>query len=450
MNLFDNEIKSEEQKVLSVSEISRNLKKTLETTYNKIRVKGEVSGFKKHSSGHGYFSLKDSESILDAICWKGQLSKLSFSPEDGMEVICEGKITTYMGRSKYQITVSGMEISGQGTLLKLLEERKRKLFEEGLFDQSIKKNIPYLPKIIGIITSPTGAVIKDILHRLKDRFPTNVILWPVLVQGKGADEQISNAINGFNDLQEDGSISKPDLLIVARGGGSLEDLWCFNEENVVRATVESKIPIIAAIGHETDITLIDYAADRRAPTPTAAAEMAVPVRKDLIRHLQDRVTRLNQGTDRYFSHLSDKLISINRSIPDLNVITNELSQRLDEWQERFQNSIKTLIFNKKSYLLETTSKLRHPIDLIEQKDLTFKNINQRLENSYQKYIFNKESMFNRLDLLLNSYSYNATLKRGFAIIKDKNNKSITTRGLMIKDDEVTVTFHDGDKKVIVK
>src|SRR5882724_13585417 len=260
----------------SVSEISRAVKATLEGNFQRIRVRGEVSKPNYHGSGHLYFSLKDEDAVIDAVCWRGTVGRLRLKIEHGMEVIATGRVSSYPGSSKYQIVIDSVELAGEGALLKMLEDRRKRLAAEGLFDADRKKPLPYLPEVIGVITSPTGAVIRDILHRLADRFPCRVILWPVAVQGDNAAAQVVTAIRGFNALPEGGRVPRPDLLIVARGGGSLEDLMPFNDEEVVRAAAASAIPLISAVGHETDTTLIDFAADRRAPTPTAAAEMAVP------------------------------------------------------------------------------------------------------------------------------------------------------------------------------
>ncbi len=266
----------------TVSELSSALKRTVEDAYGHVRVRGEITGFRgPHSSGHCYFSLKDDGAKIEAVIWKSAHYRMRFKPQEGLEVIATGKLTTYPGSSKYQIVIEALEPAGIGALMALMEERKRKLAAEGLFEEARKQPLPWLPEVIGVVTSPTGAVIRDILHRLQDRFPRRVLVWPVRVQGEGSAEQIAAAIRGFNALPERGRIPRPDLLIVARGGGSLEDLWSFNEEIVVRAAADSMIPLISAVGHETDITLIDFAADKRAPTPTAAAEMAVPVRAEL-------------------------------------------------------------------------------------------------------------------------------------------------------------------------
>ncbi len=435
---------TQEQDILSVTQLSHSLKKTLETTYDQLRVRGEISGFKHHTSGHAYFALKDNTAVLDAVFWKGQLAHLSFDPQDGMEVICTGKITTYMGRSKYQIIVSSMDISGEGALLKLLEERKRKFYEEGLFNPDLKKPIPFLPQVIGVITSATGAVIKDILHRLKDRFPSHVLLWPVPVQGKGAEDQVSAAIRGFNTLPIN-DIPRPDVLIIARGGGSLEDLWCFNEESVVRATAESDIPIIAAVGHETDITLIDYAADRRAPTPTAAAEMAVPVRQELLSQLQDRSTRLYKSIDRYITQHEERVHHLKRGLPDLSTVLGELCQRLDEWAERLHNAMHTLLLHRTADLSALSAYLRHPRDLIQQKMLLLNHVMERFETQYKIFLDRQDNLYQRFASLLESYSYTATLKRGFSIVKATEGHPISQAAHLTQNQEVRLIFQDGEK-----
>ena len=267
----------------TVSNLSAALRRTVEDAYGYVRVRGEISGFKgAHSSGHVYFALKDENARLEAVIWKGTYGRMRVKPEEGLEVVVTGRLTTYPGRSNYQIIIDSLEPAGIGALMKLLEERKKKLAAEGLFDEARKQLLPFLPSVIGVITSPTGAVIRDILHRLEDRFPRRVLLWPVRVQGQTSAAEVANAIHGFNALPEHGPVPRPGLIIVARGGGSLEDLWSFNEEIVVRAAAGSMIPLISGVGHETDVTLIDFAADRRAPTPTAAAEMAVPVRAELM------------------------------------------------------------------------------------------------------------------------------------------------------------------------
>ncbi|MBL4870847.1 MAG: exodeoxyribonuclease VII large subunit, partial [Robiginitomaculum sp.] len=286
----------------SVSELAFSLKRTVEETYGRVRVRGELGRVVIAKSGHMYVDVKDDKAVIASIMWKGSVSRLSVRPEEGMEVVVEGKLSTYPGRSQYQLVIDKLEPAGVGALMALLEKRKKLLAAEGLFDEGRKRELPYLPQTIGVITSPTGAVIRDILHRISDRFPVRVLVWPVLVQGDKAASQISGAITGFNHIHEAGNVPKPDVLIVARGGGSIEDLWCFNEENVVRAAAASDIPLISAIGHETDWTLLDYVADMRSPTPTAAAEMAVPVRAELIDTVDDYALRLRRGLTRTVEH----------------------------------------------------------------------------------------------------------------------------------------------------
>ncbi|HEC01886.1 MAG TPA: exodeoxyribonuclease VII large subunit, partial [Sphingomonadales bacterium] len=359
----------------SVTELSMALKRTVEDTYGYVRLRGEVSGLKRAASGHVYLTLKDDKAVLDGIMWKGVSGRLSFQPEDGLEVICTGKLTTYPGRSKYQIVIERMEVAGAGALMALLEERKKKLAAEGLFEARRKKAIPYLPRVIGVITSPTGAVIRDILHRLSDRFPRRVLVWPVLVQGDGAAEQIAGAIRGFNAMDGRGELPRPDLLIVARGGGSLEDLWSFNEEAVIRAVADSDIPLISAVGHETDTTLIDYASDLRAPTPTAAAEQAVPVRADLIYTVQDLDSRLNLSLRRLLADKAQRLEGLGRGLPKPSDILALSRQRLDDVSERLPRAL-TLLAERRQMTLDGVSRMLRP-------DILLRDIARGRENSHQ-------------------------------------------------------------------
>ena len=315
---------------LTVSELSVALKRTVEDTYGYVRVRGEVSGYKgPHSSGHVYFALKDESAKIDAVIWKGAFGRMRLKPEEGLEVIVTGKLTTYPSRSSYQIIVETLEPAGLGALMALLEERKQKLAAEGLFDEARKQLLPFLPAVIGVVTSPTGAVIRDILHRLADRFPRHVLLWPVKVQGDGSAADVAAAIDGFNALEQYGTPPRPDLIIVARGGGSLEDLWSFNEEIVVRAAAASFIPLISAVGHETDVTLIDFAADRRAPTPTAAAEMAVPVRAELLVDVDSLARRALGCWRRNQEARRSELRSAARALPGADEVLALPRQRLD-------------------------------------------------------------------------------------------------------------------------
>ncbi len=318
----------------SVSEIAGAVKRTVEDNFGYVRVRGEISGFKRAASGHCYMDLKDDKAVLNSVCWKGQAAKLDMQPQDGLEVICTGRMTTYPGRSNYQLVIERMEPAGEGALMALLEKLKKQLAAEGLFAPERKQLLPYLPQTIGVVTSPTGAVIRDILHRISERFPVQVLVWPVIVQGKGAEAKIAAAINGFNGFDGVNTPAKPDVLIVARGGGSIEDLWCFNEEVVVRAAADSHIPLISAVGHETDTTLIDFASDKRAPTPTAAAEMAVPVLSDLRYTLSDAANRLQHSSARGLEQRQQQLESLARGLVNPKVMLENRAQRLDEWSER--------------------------------------------------------------------------------------------------------------------
>ena len=314
----------------TVSELSSALKRTVEDAYGHVRVRGEISGFRgPHSSGHCYFALKDENAKIEAVIWKTTHLRMRFKPQEGLEVIATGKLTTFPGSSKYQIVIESIEPAGVGALMALMEERKRKLGAEGLFDEARKQLLPWLPEVIGVVTSPTGAVIRDILHRLEDRFPRRVLVWPVRVQGEGSAEQIAAAIRGFNALPEGGKIPRPDLLIVARGGGSLEDLWSFNEESVLRAAADSMIPLISAVGHETDITLLDFVADRRAPTPTAAAEMAVPVRAELFVRISNCARRTMVCWQRSQEGRRNELRAAARALPSAGELLAIPRQRLD-------------------------------------------------------------------------------------------------------------------------
>jgi exodeoxyribonuclease VII large subunit len=326
----------------TVTELSAALKRTVEDAYGQVRVRGEISGFRgAHSSGHAYFALKDEGARIDAVVWGRTFARMRIKPEDGLEVVATGRLTTYPGRSTYQIIIETLEPAGLGALMALLEQRKQKFAAEGLFDEARKQLLPFLPAVIGVVTSPTGAVIRDILHRLSDRFPRHVLVWPVRVQGDGAAEEIAAAIRGFNALG-DGiapGVPRPDLIIAARGGGSIEDLWAFNEEIVVRAAAESLIPLISAVGHETDITLIDFVADRRAPTPTAAAEMAVPVRIELIERVGGLARRSLACWARAQDHRRTELRAAVRALPSAEELLAVPRQRLDAAAERLPRAL---------------------------------------------------------------------------------------------------------------
>ncbi|MDQ4061909.1 MAG: exodeoxyribonuclease VII large subunit [Pseudomonadota bacterium] len=349
----------------TVTELSFALKRTIEDAYGYVRVRGEISGYRgPHGSGHCYFCLKDDRSRIDAVIWKHAVPRLRAKLQEGLEVVATGKITTYPGKSTYQIQIESVEPAGIGALMALLEERKRRLAAEGLFDESRKRPLPFLPDVIGVVTSPTGAVIRDILHRLDDRFPSRVLVWPVRVQGETAAEEVAAAVRGFNALPEDGPIPRPDVLIVARGGGSLEDLWAFNEEVVVRATAESRIPVISAVGHETDWTLIDFAADWRAPTPTAAAERVVPVRADLAVTLTILTGRQANAVLRHFEACRGAIRSAGRGLGRLEDLLALPRQRLDETATRLSRALK--VFERERRLALENIRARLSVRLLDR------------------------------------------------------------------------------------
>ncbi|MFV1918982.1 exodeoxyribonuclease VII large subunit [Sphingomonas sp. MJ1 (PH-R8)] len=319
---------------VSVSELAGRLKRMVEGEFGHVRLRGEISGYKRAASGHVYLCLKDESAVIDGVIWRGAAAALPFQAQDGIEVVATGKLTTYPGRSKYQIVIDRMELAGEGALMALLEKLKAKLGAEGLFDAARKKPLPFLPRVIGVVTSPTGAVIRDILHRLEDRCPSHVIVWPVQVQGEGAAQQVAGAVRGFDAIEPGGPVPRPDLLIVARGGGSIEDLWAFNEEAVVRAVADCSIPVISAVGHETDTSLCDHAADLRAPTPTAAAELAVPVLADLRHTVQSHAMRTERCVRRYHQRGEERLAALVRVLPRRDALLGPQRQRVDDLAQR--------------------------------------------------------------------------------------------------------------------
>jgi len=406
---------------MSVSELSSALKRTVEDRFGHVRVRGEISGFKRAASGHIYFSLKDENARLDAVMWKGGAARLPFAPEDGLEVVATGKLTTYAGRSNYQIVVEALEVAGEGAMMLLFEKLKARLAAEGLFAPERKKAMPSLPRVIGVVTSPTGAVIRDILHRLADRFPSHVIVWPVLVQGEGAAAQIARAVNGFSTMSGE---SRPDLVIVARGGGSIEDLWAFNEEAVVRAVADCSIPIISAVGHETDTTLCDFAADLRAPTPTAAAEIAVPVRSELLQRLGQISLRMSGAVRRHIDRAAERLEAQRRLMPKLGDLAAPHQQRTDELAERLRQSLRTRV-GKAELAFSGPAQMLHPRLLV-----------RRVEHGQQR--------LDALARLTGSLHPEAPLKRGFARVTDANGKTISSRDAATKAGEVGLRFADGE------
>lgn len=477
----------------SVSELSGSIKRTIETAFDQVRVRGEISGFRgQHSSGHAYFSLKDDKARIDAVIWKGSFSKLKYRPEEGMEVIATGRITTFPGSSKYQIVIEQMEPAGAGALMALIEERKRRFTAEGLFDPARKRPLPFMPAVIGVVTSPTGAVIRDILHRISDRFPVHVLVWPVKVQGEGSGDEVANAINGFNALQPGGVMPRPDVLIVARGGGSLEDLWSFNDEAVVRAAAESSIPLISAVGHETDWTLIDYAADVRAPTPTGAAEMAVPVKADLEAQMAGLAARLAGAATRQMDQRRQNVRALARALPSLDQLLAMPRRRFDEAAAGLGRGLeKTAIAKRRSFeraiaglrLELLTNRLvehrRHIVEQILRKerclerrllsesgrvakaDAALSALPARVEVNIRRERQHVASLSRHADTaishalsrgraaiagqdrVLQSLSYKNVLKRGYAVIRDEDDKPLTRAAHVVSGQMLSIEFADG-------
>ena len=411
-------------KEYTVTEISTSIKETLEDNFGYVKVRGEVSGLSKPASGHVYLNLKDENAIIKAIAWRSTVAKLSFMPDEGLEVICSGRLTTgysdrYPGRSDYSIIIDSIVPAGEGALMALLEQRKKKLMSEGIFDQDHKKPLPLYPETIGIITSPTGAVIKDIIHRLEDRFPCDVILWPVPVQGDDAAHLIADALNGFNNSLKDSEIKVPDLIIVARGGGSIEDLWAFNEEILVRAVFASEIPVLSAVGHETDTTLIDFVSDLRAPTPTAAAELCTPNNDELLINLKDLQKDLRDSIN---SNLENKLSSF-----------KNLSDKLPV-------SLKLFIKSLLSEFKEITQSLNYRI-LEEQVN----NFQQKLISKFDKlnsstnlFLENMRNQINYNEKLLESMSYKSVLNRGYSVTKNLKKKVIKSKKDIEHDTDIII------------
>ncbi len=432
------------QPVYGVGEISQALKRTVEGAFSHVRVRGEISGLTRAASGHIYLSLKDADAVLDGVCWRGTAGRLKIAPEDGMEVIASGRLSTYPGRSRYQIIIDGMELAGEGALLKMLEERRRKLLAEGLFDAERKKDLPYLPEVIGVITSPTGAVIRDILHRLGDRFPSRVMIWPVIVQGEAAAAQVAAAIAGFNSFAPDGPVPRPDLLIVARGGGSLEDLWAFNEEVVVRAAAASEIPLISAIGHETDTTLIDFAADLRAPTPSAAAEMAVPVRAELIAGIADHGARLTGAISRRLERERTRLAGLARGLPEPRRLTEEATQRLDDKAGRLANAPGVLIVTRAARLQALAGGLISPARQIAERAGLLAARAGAQRSAMSNYLAARISALDGAGRLLGGLSYERVLERGFALVTEAGSAAaLTSVSQAPPGTELGVRFRDG-------
>ena len=450
----------------SVSEISQAVKRTLEGNFEHVRVRGEVGRPNYHGSGHLYFTLKDDSAALDGVCWRGTVGRLGLRLEEGMEVVCTGRISSYPRSSRYQIVVEAVELAGEGALLKLLEDRRKRLAAEGLFDEARKKDIPFLPDVIGVVTSPTGAVIRDILHRLADRFPRRVILWPVPVQGEGADARVAAAIAGFNALAAGGPVPRPDVLIVARGGGSLEDLWTFNEESVVRAAASSDIPLISAIGHETDTTLIDFAADRRAPTPTAAAEMAVPVRADLRARILDVERRIGAAIDRDLRDNARAVEGFARGLPRPERLLEQANQAVDDQSDRLRNGLANLLDARGARIERAAAGIRSPAEQVARAGERVGGFGERLSNAVGVRIENAGSRYVAVDAarrmtasirrqsstlgarveavaaLLESLSYERVLERGFTVVRDADGNPVARAAEAAPGGAIEIQFAD--------
>jgi len=411
---------------LSVSTLSNLLKRHVEGAFSHVRLRGEISGWKRAASGHAYLKLKDADAAIDGVIWKGVMSRVAFAPADGIEVIVTGKLTTYPARSNYQIVIESMELAGEGALLALLDATRKRLAADGLFDVSRKRPLPFLPRVIGVVTSPTGAVIRDILHRLADRCPTRVIVWPVLVQGGEAPAQIVAAVNGFGALSGE---NRPDLVIVARGGGSVEDLWSFNEEAVVRAVAACPIPIISAIGHETDTTLCDFAADLRAPTPTAAAELAVPVRSDLLGHLAALHGRSVRATNRHHEQARERVSLTARRLPSVEALLGGQRQRTDDLGERLRRGLAHRIERARGSVARSSGALRPALlqNLLARRSENLVQIRSRLKP--QVLTTRVEQARGRVDALwrlAQSFHPDAPLKRGYARVEARKGGLVTS------------------------
>jgi exodeoxyribonuclease VII large subunit len=426
----------------TVSEISFALKRTLEDSFGHVRVRGEISGFRgPHSSGHCYFCLKDQGARLDAVVWRSSFLRLRSKLQEGLEVIATGKVTSYPGKSSYQIIVENLEPAGAGALMALLEERRRKLAAEGLFDPARKKALPFLPRVIGVVTSPTGAVIRDILHRLSDRFPRHVLVWPVRVQGETSANEVAAAIRGFNAMA-----LKPDLLIVARGGGSLEDLWGFNEEIVVRAVAESTIPLISAVGHETDWTLIDHVADERAPTPTAAAERAVPVRAELLSQIASLAARHDRGLRRLMTERRTRIRAAARALPRPDDILALARQRFDSVSGRLRSAlIKNTLLHRRDFENSAARLTPMPLrrNLAEQARGLVRHGTQ-LRRDIRRNIEQRRTSLAGCGKLLGSLSYKSVLQRGYALVRSAERAPLSSATQIRPGQDLHIEFHDGD------
>ncbi len=427
-----------------MSALAALLKRTVEERFGFVRLRGELSGVKRAASGHLYCALKDESAVIDGVMWKGTAARLSFRPEDGLEVIASGKLTTYPGRSKYQIVIESLELAGEGALLALLEKTRARLAAEGLFAPERKRPLPFLPRVIGVVTSPTGAVIRDILHRLADRFPSHVLVWPVLVQGEGAAAQVAAALRGFAAIAPGGPVPRPDVVIVARGGGSIEDLWAFNEEVVVRAIAECPIPVISAVGHETDTTLADFAADRRAPTPTAAAEMAVPVRADLMLTLADLAARQRRAVTRPLELGRERLAARVRLLPRPENLLQPQAQRLDDLAERLRRALSDRAMRGRERLAGVAARLSPALLVrsaaearrrLEAVRLVPALARRRIETGAERLA--------ALARVMGQLHPEGPLARGYVIVRSRAGRALTSRAAAAGEPGLVLQFADG-------
>ena len=488
-DLIDDPRLGENAPEFTVSEISGAVKRTLEAEFGRIRVKGEVGRVVQARSGHMYFDVKDERNALACNTWKGQVSKLSVLPEEGMEVVVSGKMTSFGGQSKYNLNVDDVAVAGVGALMAMLEKRKTALAAEGLFDPARKQDLPFLPDVIGVVTSPTGAVIRDILHRLRDRFPRKVLVWPVAVQGANCAAEVARAIDGFNAMSPGGALPRPDLLIVARGGGSIEDLWGFNEEIVARAAAASQIPLISAVGHETDTTLIDFVSDMRAPTPSAAAELAVPVRLDLLAEIRAKGARAAQGLANIMARRKQRLADLARALPRPDSLTHAAQQRLDHWEGRLPLALRSLVQKQQLRLIASAGQIKpsalgrvlaqetrqlqalgqrlpaglervalsarqvlgasasrlRPTPLAERAGRLSKDLDDldlRLQQTFERQLQRRREQLAACDRLRETLGYRETLRRGYAVVRSGQALISTVAGVEAAK-SLEIEFADG-------
>jgi exodeoxyribonuclease VII large subunit len=434
----------------SVSELANHLKRAVEDAFPYVRVRGEISGLKFNSSGHVYFDLKDDKAVLNAVIWRSTAQRMKIRPEQGIEVVCVGRISTFPASSRYQLIVDRMELAGLGALMALLEARKKKLAALGLFDAARKKAIPYLPRAIGVVTSPTGAVIRDIIHRLRDRCPRQVMLWPVSVQGDRAAAEICAAIRGFNALPRSGPIARPDVIIVARGGGSIEDLLAFSDEEVVRAAAESQIPLISGVGHETDTTLIDLAADKRAPTPTAAAEMAVPVLRDCAESLVSLQRRALRASSRLMDSRRRHLQGLARALPRADALFALPRQRFDTAGSRLRGALFQNLQRHRASFVKAAALLRPRIirsELGACRD-NLRRLDDRLFRAYGHRVRRARNSLEGCARVLESVSYRAILARGFALVRDHLGVLRRRAEEIVPGERLALIFADGETRAV--